>query len=449
MRILQSLRNWVHDRMPQTLFGRTLLIIVVPVLLLQITVTIVFFDRHWSKMTDRLAASVAGEVALATEQIDQYKGDDAAIENIRRTMVSNLDMVIDILPDHDRLMPVPDTKGFGVAPILAKAMHERVHRPFAINIYPEFKQVQVLVRIEGRHILQFTMPERRLFSSSSYIFILWMIGLSIVFFAIAIVFMRNQIRPIRRLAVAADWLGKGRDVHAFKPSGAREVRQAADAFMRMRGRIQRQIQQRTTMLAGVSHDLRTPITRLKLQLEMMGDTPDSQAMRGDLTDMERMIEGYLSFTKGEGDEASTTVDINPFFSQLRDNIIRQGKDIAFQPLDKALSITIRPQAMTRAVTNIINNGATYGDHVWLALYISQDAQNLLVVVDDDGPGIAPEMMEEVFKPFVRLDESRNTKSGGVGLGLSIAQDIVAAHGGGIELEPSQMGGLRVIISLPL
>lgn len=445
----QPFARWLHDRMPQTLFGRTLLIIVIPVLLLQITVTIVFFDRHWTKMTDRLAASVAGEIAAAVSQVAQNADDAEAIARIRALMVSNLDIVMDVMPDSDALLEAPSTRGFGVPATLSRAMAERVRRPYAITLYPEFKRVRVLVRVEGAAVLQFTVPERRLFSSSSYIFILWMIGLSILFFAISILFMRNQIRPIRRLAVAAERLGKGREVPMIKSSGAREVRQAAQAFTRMHNRIQRQIQQKTAMLAGVSHDLRTPITRMKLQLEMMGDGPDAQAITADLADMERMIEGYLAFARGEGDEEPSPVAINDLCAELVEKMRRQSGDIAFQKLDPPTTLIIRPQAMERAIGNVMGNAIIYAGQVWLALYWVQGDEAVMIVIDDNGPGIPPEMREDVFKPFTRLDPSRNPKSGGVGLGLSIARDIVVAHGGDMTLEDSPMGGLRVIITLPV
>ena len=448
MTLLQPLRHWLHDRMPQTLFGRTLLIIVVPVLLLQITVTIVFFDRHWTKMTDRLAASVAGEIAAATNQL--AAGADAdTMARIRTLMVSNLDIVMDVMPDSDALLEAPSTRGYGVVPTLSRAMEERVRRPYTITIYPEFKRVRVQVRIEGQAVLQFTVPERRLFSSSSYIFILWMIGLSIVFFAISILFMRNQIRPIRRLAIAAERLGKGREAPPIKSSGAREVRQAAQAFTRMNNRIQRQIQQRTAMLAGVSHDLRTPMTRLRLQLEMLGDGPDSQAMRADIDEMEKMIEGYLAFARGEGNEDPVPVSVNALCQELAEKTRRQGGEVEFQPLQGSATLHIRPQAVERAIANILNNACAYAQHVWMALYWTQDAEAVMIVIDDDGPGIDAAAREDVFKPFHRIEPSRNPKSGGVGLGLSITRDIIVAHGGHVMLEESPMGGLRVIVTLPV
>lgn len=449
MAFMQGFRRWLHDRMPRTLFGRTLLIIVVPVLLLQITVTIVFFDRHWTKMADRLAASVAGEIAAAANQMEMAQGDSDQLDNIRQLLVANLDIVMDVMPDSDAFMDAPSTRGYGVRPTLARAMQDKVRRPFTITMYPEFKRVRVQVRLEGQAVVQFTIPERRLFSSSSYIFILWMIALSILFFAISILFMRNQIRPIRRLAVFAERLGKGRDVPSLKTSGAREVRQAAEAFSRMQNRIQRQIHQRTAMLAGVSHDLRTPITRLRLQVEMLGDGPDHQAMRADLDDMERMIEGYLAFARGEGDEETQLCDMNALCARVAENSMRQGHAVEFKGLDTPVMMYVRVQAFERAITNIVNNGCAYAENVWMAVYWTAENDRILIVIDDNGPGIPAEQMEDVFRPFFRLDPSRNPKSGGVGLGLSIAQDIATAHGGEITLEDSPMGGLRVIIAIPV
>ena len=264
---------------------------------------------------------------------------------------------------------------------------------------------------------------------------------------VAILFMRNQIRPIKRLAIAADRFGKGREVPFFKLEGAREVRQASRAFLGMRERINRQIQQRTAMLAGVSHDLRTPLTRMKLQAEMLGDNDDAKALRSDIDDMERMIDGYLQFARGEGDEVMERVDVMEILRRLEGNYTRNGLDISVESKSDSHELFLRPIAFERCMTNIISNAQKHATKV--IVKVKSDDDNIFIFVDDDGVGIDEDHYEDVFKPFFREDKSRNTKTGGVGLGLPIAKDIVLAHGGDIALDRSPQKGLRVMISLPI
>lgn len=279
-------------------------------------------------------------------------------------------------------------------------------------------------------------------------FLLWMILSSIILLGIAVLFMRNQIRPIRRLAIAAERIGKGRDLPAsFKPEGAREVRQASKAFIDMHDRIKRQIAQRTAMLAGVSHDLRTPLTRLKLQAAMMGNTPDTEAMRNDIGDMERMLNAYLDFVRGEGGEGSSRVDLKYMLDRIVQLTRRSGTVIEFEA-EGDLSIPLRALAFERCLNNIIGNAKKYARSIWVRAE-RMNAETIVITVDDNGPGIPEDQMEDVFRPFVRVDKSRNAATGGIGLGLSIAQDIVHSHGGEISLAKSPHGGLRVVISLPV
>jgi two-component system osmolarity sensor histidine kinase EnvZ len=306
--------------------------------------------------------------------------------------------------------------------------------------------IQVQVQLE-KGALIITAPEKRLFSSSGYIFLLWMIGISTVLMLVAVLFMRNQIRPIKRLAIAADRFGKGREVPFFKLEGAREVRQAARAFLGMRERINRQIQQRTAMLAGVSHDLRTPLTRMKLQAEMMAESDDVKALRSDINDMERMIDGYLQFARGEGDEVMERVDMMEILRRIESNYVRNGLDISIESKMQNFEIFLRPIAFERCMTNVISNAQKYATKV--NVKVKSDDDFVYILVDDDGIGIDEDHYEDVFKPFFREDKSRNTKTGGVGLGLPIAKDIVLAHGGDITLDRSPQKGLRVIISLPI
>jgi two-component system osmolarity sensor histidine kinase EnvZ len=263
---------------------------------------------------------------------------------------------------------------------------------------------------------------------------------------IATVFMRNQVRSVRKLAAAADSFGKGRDVPNFKPEGAVEVRQAAQAFKLMQDRIKRQMRQRTEMLAGVSHDLRTPLTRMKLQLAMLGEVDGRAELEEDVAEMEQMVEGYLAFVRGEGGEASVPTDLASLVEDVVARYRREGREMDLH-VEDTLVMTLKPKAMARVLSNLIGNAHRYGGHVWVRVGRRPDAAE--VIIDDDGPGIPVESREQVFKPFFRLERSRNLATGGVGLGLTIARDIVRGHGGEVLLEDSPLGGLRARVRLPL
>ena len=274
-----------------------------------------------------------------------------------------------------------------------------------------------------------------------------MFAASTVLLIIAVLFMRNQIRPIRRLAIAAEHFGKGRNVRNFKTEGAKEVRQAGQAFLEMKERIQRQISQRTEMLAGVSHDLRTPLTRLKLQVAMMGDSPDIYEMKKDINDMEEMIDGYLNFVRGEGQEKSALTSLDNLLKDIAFAAKRQGCDVQLELNDLSFSQMLRPVAFKRCLTNITSNAMKYATSIWITMEKTSDKQ-VEIIIEDNGPGIEDDKLGDVFRPFYRVDSSRNQETVGVGLGLPIAMDIVHAHGGEIWLQKSPRGGLAVHISLP-
>jgi two-component system osmolarity sensor histidine kinase EnvZ len=458
----KDIKKRLKSILPSGLLSRTMLIIIAPVLLLQLTTAVVFFDRHWIKMTDRLTFAVAGEMAAIADQIERSEDKTEALAVMQRLMASHLEILISYNAGEVLEQRTTVTKGLGLEENLALALETQIRRPFYVDI--NFKRKRVHIKIElADGVLEASMPERRLYSSSGYIFILWMVGLSCFFFAIAGLMMRNQIRPILRLSVAADRLGKGRDVSFFKASGAKEVRQASEAFMRMRDRIRRQIEQRTAMLAGVSHDLRTPITRLKLQTEMIEGLPekDLKDMRADLAEMDRMIDAYLAFAKGEDDEPDVQVNIHDMVRDIIarfENTLSEGQTIDMQDTDAAgILVYLRLQQMSRVFSNIVSNALRYAHNLSVCIYQSsmmldangQEENIVIIEFDDDGQGIPLDERENVFRPFYRIDYSRNKKSGGVGLGLSIAQDIVHGHGGEITLSESPLGGLRVRVILPL
>lgn len=437
--------------LPRSLMGRSLLILILPVLLLQAITAYIFFDNHWEKMTSRLAFAVAGEIATMAEVLEDSTGPEQT-QKLTRLSAQHLDLLISFLPGEtldNTAQPSAalDWRKAMMARALKTEMAVKVRRPFLLNVDSEEKWVDVRVQLENG-VLQVSLPQRRMFSSSSYIVILWMIGSSIILLAIAILFMRNQVRPIRRLAVAAERFGRGLDVpSSFKPEGAREVRQAAQAFLEMHDRVRRQITQRAAMLAGVSHDLRTPLTRMRLQIAMLPEGPDAEALKGDIADMERMINAYLDFAKGEDGEAPQRTDLRGILERVVTGMKRQGADIELH-MEADFSLMLRPLAFERGITNIVANACKYAPHTYVSAALVDDGAHAEILIDDDGPGIPEDQWEEVFKPFVRVDPSRNAATGGVGLGLPIAREMVHAHGGKIWLEKSPRGGVRAVIHLP-
>ncbi|MCE9508270.1 MAG: HAMP domain-containing protein [Alphaproteobacteria bacterium] len=446
--MLGAWKNIKQKIFPHTLYGRSLMIIVVPILLLQMIVAYIFINRHLDSMSDKLVFALAGEIDMITEQVRQA-GSQEDIGRIIRHASTGLGLRLNIDPPKEAGKPPRrpvNLMWYSAESKLQKALRERISESFTITPYPDGRRFEVSIRLDDGRTLQYICYNNRLISPTTYIFILWLIGSSIVLMAIAVIFMRNQIRPIHRLAIAAEKLGKGQDVGSFKLGGAREVRQAATAFLDMRDRIRRQIEQRTAMLAGVSHDLRTPLTRMKLQLAMMKGSAENGNLRQDLDEMEKMLEGYLTFARGEGNEGTEMTDMKSMLERIVSNARRQGCDVQASFTDR-LMVRVRPMAVERALANVVSNACKYAKHVWVSA--REQAEALEIFVDDDGPGIPQEQREEVFKPFYRLEKSRNPKTGGVGLGLSIAQDIVHSHGGEIFLEESNRGGLRVVIRLPL
>jgi two-component system osmolarity sensor histidine kinase EnvZ len=439
------LKLYLKNFLPRTLFGRSFLIILLPVLLVQIITVFFFFDRHWSVVTRRLSSAVAGEIATVAEEVERTP-NIAALDDLLSRQSDTLDMRISYTPGGHPTMEKNSTSTLNpqVVQNLDNAMAELVGRPFTINVYQQGQWVGIDVQLKNG-MLRTMVPERRLFTRATYIFLLWMLGSSIVLSGVALLFMRNQIRSIRRLAHAAESFGKGRDVARFKPEGAQEVRQAAIAFLDMRDRIRRQMTQRTAMLAGVSHDLRTPLTRMRLQLALMGDTPDTEALRGDLTDMEGMVEGYLAFARGEEEEVAAETDIAALVEDAVSGVKRSEGSISLV-LEARPKLTVRRMTLKRCLTNLLENARRHADHIHVTVRFA--GADIEIVIDDDGPGIAPENRADVFRPFYRLEESRNQDTGGSGLGLPIARDIARSHGGDVVLDASPQGGLRAIVRLP-
>ena len=432
---------WIKRVLPRTMFGRSLLIVVMPLILLQAIATWVFYDRHWAAVSWRLSAAVAGDIGLL---IDALKLADSPFETARLLERAKTQTDLDVTIGRTKtLPPVLPATGRLVEDQLSQAIEGRLNYPFRIDLL-EDGGAEIKVQLSNG-VLSVGVPRNRLYSSTTYIFVMWMLGSSLVLLAVATVFLRNQVKSLRRLAEAADSFGKGRSVPSFKVEGAVEIRRAAIAFMTMRDRLQRQVRERTQMLAGVSHDLRTPLTRMKLALEMLGNDPAVTELKSDVAEMEHMVHGYLDFVRGEGTEASVETDISLLIEDLAADLRREGTPLTVTPPPEFV-MPVRPNALRRCLGNLIGNARRHASHVWLTGIVVADGIDILV--DDDGPGIPPANRARVFRPFVRLDASRNPLTGGVGLGLTIARDVARSHGGDVRLETSPQGGLRARVHLP-
>jgi two-component system osmolarity sensor histidine kinase EnvZ len=423
------------------MFGRSLLIVVMPLILLQAIATWVFYDRHWTAVSWRLSAAVAGDVGLL---VDALKLADSPAQTAKLVERARAQTDLDVKIEHSKtLSAMPSATGRLVEDQLNQAIQSRLNYPFRIDLLDD-GGAEIRVQLADG-VMLVDVPRNRLYSSTTYIFMMWMLGSSLVLLAVATVFLRNQVKSLRRLAEAADSFGKGLPVPTFKVEGAVEIRRAAIAFMTMRDRLQRQVRQRTQMLAGVSHDLRTPLTRMKLALEILGNDPAVAELKSDVAEMEHMVHGYLDFVRGEGTEASVETDISLLIEDLAADLRRDGTLLTVTPPAEFV-MPVRPNALRRCLGNLIGNARRHGSHVWLTGIVVADGIDILV--DDDGPGILPANRARVFRPFVRLDTSRNPLTGGVGLGLTIARDVARSHGGDIRLETSPQGGLRARVHLP-
>jgi two-component system osmolarity sensor histidine kinase EnvZ len=434
----------VKRLMPEGLYARTVLIIIVPMVVLQSVIAFVFMERHWNTVTRRLSAAVTQDIAALIDVYRDYpQGADTA--RLRRIAQERLGLVIDFLPVTD-MPPVGPKPFFSLLDqALSEEIRKQIGRPFWIDTVGRSTLVEIRIKLDNT-ILRVFARRGAAYASNSEIFLLWMVGTSLVLLIVAIGFLRNQIRPILRLTEAVESFGKGRVVPNFRPRGAREVRRAALAFIEMKSRVERAIEQRTTMLAGVSHDLRTVLTRFKLELALLGDLPETDAMKKDVDEMGRMLEAYMAFARGDGGEQAEPTDMAAFLEELKADTERHGHTttVAFQghPV-----VMVRPNAFKRCLANLVSNAARYASAIAITGY--RDHRWLTVTIDDDGPGIPVNMRENVFKPFLRLDDARNQDEGGTGLGLAIARDIARSHGGDITLGESPAGGLRASVRVPV
>jgi two-component system osmolarity sensor histidine kinase EnvZ len=430
--------------MPKGLYARSLLIIIMPMVVLQSVVAFVFMERHWNSVTRHLSSAVVGDIAAL---IDVYKTFPQEKDNIRirKIALERLGLVLDFLPISD--MPPPGPKPFFslLDQALSIELRRQIGRPFWTDTVGRSSLIEVRIQLDDT-VMRVFARRSSAYASNSEIFLIWMVGTSLVLLAVAIAFLRNQIKPILRLADAAESFGKGREAPNFRPRGAREVRRAAQAFIEMKQRIERSIEQRTAMLAGVSHDLRTVLTRFKLELALLGDSTEVEALKRDVDEMGRMLEAYLAFARGDSGEQSEPTDMAAFLDELKTDAERNGhrSSVNFHGYPV---VTVKPAAFKRCLGNLVSNAARFADTIEITGH--RDHRNLTITVDDDGPGIPATSREEVFKPFLRLDDARNQDEGGTGLGLAIARDIARSHGGDIMLGESPLGGLRATVRVPV
>ena len=439
-------RFWrlVSRYMPKRLYARSLIIVIAPMILLQSVIAFVFMERHWQTVTQRLSMAVTRDIAAIIDLIETYPDEDG-YENVARIAQERLALKIDILPPDP--LPAPGPKPFLsiLDQILGAEITRQINRPFWIDTVGNSNILEIRIQLDNQ-VLRVFARRSQAYASNTHIFLLWMVGTSLVLLTIAIPFLRNQIRPIQKLAEAAESFGKGRPMPPdFHPRGAEEVRRAGIAFVQMRERIERQIEQRTAMLTGVSHDLRTILTRFRLQLALAGKKVDIDALNRDVDDMQSMLEGYLAFARGEASEDTGTLDLQAFFDKLAEEAALRKRKLSVS-LKGDPQVQVRPHAFARLVSNLVGNAFRYARSVEVTAVHSKGS--LVVTIDDDGLGIPEDRRDDVFKPFVRLDTARNQDAGGTGLGLSIARDIARSHGGDITLGDSPRGGLRAVVRVP-
>jgi two-component system osmolarity sensor histidine kinase EnvZ len=441
--------TYVAELLPKGLFARALIIIIAPIVLLEGVVAFTFMERHWQAVTRRLSEATVRDIAALIELYQDYKNDDEYGRLIELAR-DRLRLSLQVLPPGELPKDQPRPFFSLLDRELGKEINRQIKQPFWIDTVGNSHLVEIRVKLD-RNVLRFVATRSQTYASNSHIFLIWMVGTSVVLLGVAILFLRNQIRPILRLAEAADAFGKGRPTPAqFTPRGAREVRQAAQAFIEMRDRIKHHVDQRTTMLAGVSHDLRTILTRYKLQIELLGDSPEARAMKADVDEMWHMLEDYLAFTRGDGGEEAKPTHLRELLEEIHDEAQIWGVPIELKlrrRRGRDLVLPLKRQAFKRAITNLVSNAARFGDHI--IIRAATERGFLRVEIDDDGPGIPEHERENVVRPFYRVDHERNKNAGNSGLGLAIAKDIARSHGGDLTLADSSMGGLKAIVSVPL
>ncbi len=434
-----------RDWLPKGLYWRTLLIILAPAALLQLIVTMVFLNDHWETTSKRMSQAVASDVSLLIELYERAPTPEvfADLQRMAHTPL-RLDIELDPAGPLEQPRCRPDVPG--IDRYLTRSLSAEVDRAIWYDSTCPGNQVRIRVPIAGG-VMEVRAFRDRVQAESGPLFVAWIFGATIFLCIVSILFIRNQVRPIEQLARAMAAFGRGEEGATYKARGAREVREATHAFFEMRNRIKRHIAQRGQLLAGVSHDLRTPITRLKLQFALMEQSQEVEDAKQDLADMEGTLGEYLAFAKGEWTDELEPLDLSALTGELVAAQTRAGSAVAFSAPLQSIIVAGRPNALRRCLTNLIDNAVAHGAQVQVE--VAATGAGVEVRVDDDGPGIDPSLYEDAFRPFSRLDETRTKNAKGVGLGLAIARDVARAHGGEISLSKSPLGGLRASLRLPL
>ncbi len=438
-----------HTLMPKGLLARSMTILVFPMVVSLIILGYIFYNNHWGIVGKRLAGSITGEISGVIALLDEFN-DISSQKKILKAASSNFHLNISILANTLLSPDMEKVRDNWITDELKQSLNHSLtsKNKFYIDEVSEAPSIIVYLQYY-KSVIKFEIPYKRFFSSTAYVFVLWMIFTSLLLLGIASLFMKNQVRSIIKLTNAADEFGKGRDVN-FKISGAAEIKKAGRSFLNMKNRIKRHLSERTYMLAGVSHDLRTPLTRMNLQLALLENASNADLVHGltlDVKVMQNMIDAYISFVKGEGAEPYTLVSLPELLKEAISRFEEENKEIEIE-IDDDININIRKNAIIRCINNIVANALRHGEKINVNLKLIE-GNIASITIDDNGPGIDSSKYEEVFRAFYRIEESRNTKTGGIGLGLTVSKDIINAHGGEIVLANSPLGGLQVIIKLPI
>ena len=425
--------------LPQTLLGRSILILVVPLIILQIIITVIFYNRHWDTITRHRTIDFVNDITLVVESFEKNKSRENQIWILSN--VSEKLQLQTIYIENKKLSFVKNNEKTSKLEEYLLENLDPLGKKFNLNINNKKKLITVMVEVNNG-ILEFRANKKRIYSSTTYIFILWMVSASIILFFVALLFLKNQIKPIRKLAIAVDRFGKGKNIQNFKPSGAKEVRRVSNAFKIMKDRIENSITQRNKMFSSISHDIRTILTRMKLNLEL--HKLDKGGLKKDLIEMEEMVEEYLKYAKGEEKEKIQKINIVNLLNSIKKRYSK--KNISFKN-DKKINISIRLNSIKRCINNILSNSLKFSKKVEISCNKKKDYVE--IIIDDDGPGIPKSERKKVLQPFYRVEASRNRNTGGIGLGITIAADIINNHGGNFLLEQSPLGGLRAKIYLPI
>ena len=437
--------RFLERHMPSGLYYRSLIIVIAPIVLLQTIMAGIILDRHWDNVTKVLGRSLAREIGMLTDLYDQSDKSAAAIKQIEYAATQRLDLGLEILHRDQLPEPINRTLYSLVDTKMTKYLERETGRPFWINSTAQDGKVEIQVKVEKGLIFRILTDEDRAYASGTIVLLFWMLLSALVLLFIAVIFLRKQITPIVELANAAYSFGMGRKLVDFRPRGAAEVRQAGLAFVDMQQRITRHVEQRTAMLAGVSHDLRTILTRFRLELAFLGDGPRVKPLKEDVEEMQRMLEAYMAFVRGDGGEKTEAVNLAQMFNSVASAVGRGKSHVALDVQD--VEVNIKPNAFRRLISNLLGNAIRYASNVKVKGRVEN--RLLTIFVDDDGPGIPVENRADAFRPFVRLDHARNLDETGTGLGLAIALDIAHAHGGEIKLADSPAGGLRAVVEIPI